>query len=138
MHMRITEIKNPSHMLLEGGNVFKDAQGTILTTRINRSDVPETVKALEKIVGVPLQDHMLGSVGKKAQSGDIDISMDPDEISKDDLIKRLQAWVNHTQVKSDLPWIKKSGISVHFRMPIKNDPRNGFVQVDFRLSSIYP
>ncbi len=133
--MRITEMNNPQHMLLEGGNVFKDAQGTILTTRIKRSDVHATVKALEQIVGLPLQDRMLGSVGKKAESGDVDISMDPAEISKDELVQRLQAWVNRTQVKSDLPWIKKSGISVHFRMPIKNEPLNGFVQVDFMFHS---
>jgi len=32
----------------EGGNVFKDAQGQPLTQRINKADVPATIKWIEQ------------------------------------------------------------------------------------------
>jgi hypothetical protein len=38
--------------LLEGGNVFKDADGKPLTGRINQSDVPATVAWLEQLTGI--------------------------------------------------------------------------------------
>ena len=49
----------------EGGNVFKDADGAILTTRINQTDVKPTVQWLEQLTGLPLMDNMLGSTGQK-------------------------------------------------------------------------
>lgn len=132
--MRILEIAH-AHIIMEGGNVFKDTKGDILTTRIPKQEIPATLHALEQIVGIPLAPHVLGSVGKKESSGDIDVAVDPQVISKDELINRLQAWVKRTQPESDDPWIKKSGISVHFRMPIANNPFKGFVQVDFMFTT---
>jgi hypothetical protein len=48
----------------EGGNVFKDADGAITTTRINQTDVKPTVQWLEQLTGLPLMDNMLGSTGQ--------------------------------------------------------------------------
>ena len=57
--------------LLEGGNVFKDAQGQPLTQRINQADVPATIAFVEKILGTEFpQDRWLGSTGRKPTSGD--------------------------------------------------------------------
>jgi hypothetical protein len=78
---------------MEGGNVFKDASGQIQTTRINKADINPTIQWLENITGLPLVDNTLGSVGKKATSGDLDIAVDQKAISKDQIYSRLVAWV---------------------------------------------
>lgn len=120
--------------LLEGGNVFKDSQGTVLTRNIDRDDIPSTVHALEEIVGLSLEDNLLGSAGKKATSGDLDIAMDPEQISKEGLISRLGSHVEKMGWGEPKDFIRKSGISVHFRMPIANDPHQGYTQVDFMFT----
>lgn len=116
--------------LLEGGNVFKDADGVVVTQRITKVDIIPTIQWLENITGLPLVDNTLGSVGKKESSGDLDIAVDQNAISKDDLVKKLSDWVT-AQGGNSKEWVKKSGISVHFKTPIKGNTDNGFVQTDF-------
>jgi len=109
----------------EGGNVFKDAQGTPLTQRINLADVKPTVKYLESLTGSPLLDNMLGSTGKKPTSGDLDLAVDASKHTKEELYNKLiSQGVNTTDVA-------KSGDSVHYKCPINGDPQDGYVQVDF-------
>ena len=74
-------------IIAEGGNIFKDASGQAITTRINKQDIQPTMQWLESITKLPLVDNALGSVGKKATSGDLDIAVDQNAISKD--ISRL-------------------------------------------------
>ena len=125
--------------LLEGGNVFKDADGQLLTQRINQSDVPATVAWLEQLTGLDFttdinQDtkkprRWLGSTGKAATSGDLDLAVDLNDISKDQLAAKLMQWI----VGHKLPpaeWIKKAG-EVHLRTPIQGRPELGYVQTDF-------
>jgi len=126
--MRLTEFPTP---LQEGGNIFKTPSGDPLTRKIARSDIEPTLRLLEPALGIPLMDNVLGSAGKKAQSGDIDISVDPEQITKDELMRKLKQWVQHVHGKDGASWVKKSGISVHFLMPIRNDPKKGYVQLDF-------
>jgi hypothetical protein len=117
-------------MLLEGGNVFKDADGQPLTGRINQSDVPATVAWLEQLTGLQFpRDRWLGSTGKAPTSGDMDLAVDTSEISKDQLAQTLMQWI----VSHKLPpaeWIKKGG-EVHLRTPIQGRPELGYVQTDF-------
>jgi len=116
--------------LLEGGNVFKDADGQPLTGRINQSDVPATVAWIEQLTGLQFpRERWLGSTGKAATSGDIDLAVDTSEISKDQLAAKLTQWI----VSHKLPpaeWIKKGG-EVHLRTPIQGRPDLGYVQTDF-------
>ena len=116
--------------LLEGGNVFKDAEGQPLTGRINQSDVPATVAWIEQLTGLEFpRDRWLGSTGKAPTSGDMDLAVDTGEISKDQLAQKLMQWV----VSHKLPpaeWIKKGG-EVHLRTPIQGRPELGYVQTDF-------
>lgn len=116
--------------LHEGGNVFKDAHGQAETQRINQTDVRTTLAWLERLTGLPLQDNTLGSTGRKPTSGDLDLAVDANELTKDDLVQRLTRWV---QASGGTPteWIKKSGISVHFKTPINGKPDLGYVQTDF-------
>jgi len=116
--------------LFEGGNIFKDDAGTILTKRINKADVIPTVQWLETVTGLELTDHMLGTTGKKESSGDLDLAIDANEVNKNEFAEKLSAYIRD-QGGDPKEWIKKSGISVHFKTPIKGDPENGYVQADF-------
>ena len=116
-------------ILLEGGNVFKDQQGNPLTQRINLQDVKPTVQFLQSLTGLELLDNMLGSTGRKATSGDLDLAVDATKTSKDQLVAKLKAkGVNDTD-------IAKSGDSVHYKAPINGDPQNGYVQTDFMFGN---
>ena len=116
-------------ILLEGGNVFKDQQGNPLTQRINLQDVNPTVQFLQSLTGLELLDNMLGSTGRKATSGDLDLAVDATKTSKDQLVAKLKAkGVDDTD-------IAKSGDSVHYKAPINGDPQNGYVQTDFMFGN---
>ena len=117
-------------MLKEGGNIFKGTDGELLTGRINQADVLPTVKWLEGITGLPLQDGMLGTTGKAPTSGDLDLSVDENKISKDELVAKLSQWAQ-SKKQDPKQWVRKSGISVHFKTPIAGDEKKGFVQTDF-------
>jgi hypothetical protein len=116
--------------LLEGGNVFKDAEGQPLTGRINQSDVPATVAWLEQLTGIEFpRERWLGSTGKAPTSGDMDLAVDANQVSKEQLAAKLTQWI----VGHKLPpaeWIKKGG-EVHLRTPIQGRPDLGYVQTDF-------
>lgn len=129
--MRLHEIAGA---ILEGGNAFKDSGGNVLTRRIDREDIETTIRWLEDVTGLPLTGNTLGSVGKKATSGDLDIAVDENQISKDGLVAKLTSWVNQ-QNGNPKDWIKKSGISVHFKTPINGNQANGYVQTDFMFGS---
>ena len=111
--------------LLEGGNIFKTAEGQPATTRIGRENVVPTVQWLEQLTGLNLVDNMLGSTGKNETSGDLDLGIDSEKISKDVLIQQL--------LRKGIPQtdIRKTGDSVHLKTPILGDAANGYVQTDF-------
>jgi hypothetical protein len=149
--------------LLEGGNVFKGADKQSLTQRIATKDVPATVDFLEKITGLDFTQELdpddkkpvkwLGTTGRKEDpdgtfdlnsSGDLDLSVDAREITKEELIAKLVDWCrtngveeedifNKGMKKTD-GWIKDAGDNVHFRTPILGDQTNGFGQTDFMLT----
>lgn len=115
----------------EGGNIFKDAAGQSLTQRISREDIPSTLTWLEKLLpGLELQSNTLGSTGLKPSSGDIDLAVDANRVTKEQLVQKLSDWAA-SQNQDPKDWVKKSGISVHFKTPIGGNARKGFVQTDF-------
>ena len=123
--------------LLEGGNVFKDADGRSLTQRINQADVKPTLAWLEQLVPLDLQNNTLGSTGIKDTSGDLDIAVDATQVTKEQLQQQLEQWaISHGFRPQD--WVKKSGTAIHFKTPITGDPRRGFVQTDFMLLNNVP
>jgi len=118
-------------LLIEGGNIWPDQ-----TQRINQGDVEPTVKWLEGITGLPLVDNMLGTTGKKETSGDLDLAVDQTQTTKPSLESKLTDWVAKTHPDDEIKqWIKKSGISVHFKTPIDGDESKGFVQTDFMFGN---
>lgn len=126
--------------LFEGGNVFKDKTGLPLTQRINQADIPGTVKWLEQVTGLDLsQDQApdtgyplkwLGSTGKTPSSGDLDLAVDVNEITKPQLKARLEQYVKG-EAQEPKEYVRLTGEAVHFKTPILGDANNGFVQTDF-------
>ena len=125
--------------LLEGGNVFKDKQGQPLTQRINKQDVPATIKWIEGVTGVDFSKEIdpntntpskwLGSTGKAATSGDLDLAVDLNEVNKDALATKLSQYIQ-SQGQDPREWVVKKG-EVHLKTPIAGDPNKGYVQTDF-------
>ena len=132
--------------LLEGGNVFKNSQGNALTQRISQADVPGTVQWLEALTGVDLSAEIdpvsqtpqrwLGSTGKKPTSGDLDLAVDSNEVTKDQLADILTRYVV-SQGLDPREWVAKRG-ELHFRTPINGDPDQGYVQTDFMFFNNVP
>jgi hypothetical protein len=132
--------------LFEGGNVFKDANKQSLTQRIATTDVPATIDWIEKATGLDFtaekgEDQKpvkwLGTTGRKEDvdgtfelnsSGDLDLSVDANEVGKDEFFTNMV-----TKFGKDS--VKKSGDSVHIKTPIKGDAANGFVQSDFMFTT---
>jgi hypothetical protein len=117
--------------LIEGGNVFKNIDGQALTQRINQTDVKPTLAWLEEMLpGLDLQNNTLGSTGIKDTSGDLDIAVDANRVSKEQLEHRLKSWAVANGFKPE-DYVKKSGSAVHFKTPIDGRPDRGYVQTDF-------
>lgn len=117
-------------IIVEGGNVFKDAEGHARTQRINLADIGHTVRWLEGVTGLDLENNMLGSTGLKPSSGDLDLAVDSGAVDKTTFYQRLRDWATENGQNPD-DWVRRSGNSVHFLTPIQGDPRRGFVQTDF-------
>lgn len=126
--------------IFEGGNVFKDEQGTALTRRILKAEIPGTIRWLESVTGLDLSSEMdpntgyplkwLGSTGKKPDSGDLDLAVDMAEISKPQLRAQLEQFVK-SQGQDPRDFVRLTGEAVHFRTPIMGQASKGFVQTDF-------
>ncbi len=123
--------------LKEGGNIFKDTSGRALTQRINQTDVKSTLAWLEQLTNLELQDNALGSTGRKPTSGDLDVAVDANQITKEQLVAQLSSWAQSYGFKPE-DYIRKSGISVHFKTPINGRPDQGYVQTDFMFLKDVP
>lgn len=120
-------------VISEGGNIFKAPNFSkenpeMLTDRINKAEVQPTVEFLEVMTGLDIAENLLGSTGKVASSGDIDIAIDKQAVSKEQLIDRMiEQGVNPDH-------LQKTGDSVHYMSPIwqeGGEKTDRFVQVDF-------
>ena len=115
-------------LILEGGHVFKDPETKQpLTQRINQADVEPTLKWLENILDIDLVNNTIGTTGKKPTSGDLDLAVDPKTINKDELESRLTKWAE-SHGFDPKEWIRKSGISVHFKAPITGREDKGYIE----------
>jgi hypothetical protein len=121
----------------EGGNIFKDASNRALTQRINQTDVKPTIAWLEQLTGMDLQDATLGSTGRKPTSGDLDLAVDATQYTKEQMVAQLTQWAQMNKLKPE-EYIRKSGISVHFKTPINGRPAAGYVQTDFMFLKDVP
>jgi hypothetical protein len=98
---------------------------------IHISEIEPTLDALEKVLSIDLKNNVLGSVGKKEFSGDIDVALeiDPDSIP---------AFIENLKKTPEIMDIAKSSV-IMTKVKIVNydpekqtsKPRTGFVQIDF-------
>ena len=145
-------------ILKEGGNIFRQVPkdpDTAITQRIATDDIQPTVDWMNKTFGFKFgPEEMLGTTGKKRHedgtfeknsSGDIDLNTDTNELPKEEIISKLTNWCQKRGIP-DLEilnkgrtftagWVAIAGDQIHFRTPIKGDPKNGFVQTDFMLTT---
>ena len=125
-------------ILKEGGNVFKGADGKALTRRINQTDVKPTLAWLEQMLpGLDVQGNTLGSTGIKPTSGDLDVAVDSNQLTKLQLTTRLQQWAQSHGLKPE-DYVKQTGAGVHFKTPIAGTPAKGYVQTDFMFLKNIP
>lgn len=121
-----------------GGNAFPNVK------RIDREHIQSTVRFVVDSLQLPnftieyVEQHLMGSTGKKETSGDIDIAVNTYQVQFFGEVERpvfdMQIFLN--RVKQVLP---KSQIDTHtFSMgnlitawPIAGDPNLGLVQIDF-------
>jgi hypothetical protein len=120
-----------------GGEAFKGPDGSPLTTGIKQAEVGPTLDALLRDVLRPVGIDSfvpLGSTGKKALSGDLDIAVGPVPMGdpkalkaiKDGLLANIQKVVGPENAKL-------VGQNIAIMQPIVGNPGN-FVQVDMMLS----
>jgi hypothetical protein len=85
---------------------------------------------IEQLTGIEFpREHWLGSTGKAPTSGDMDLAVDANQVSKEQLYAILSQWIaGHKLPPAE--WIKKGG-EVHLRTPIQGRPELGYVQTDF-------
>jgi hypothetical protein len=126
--MRLTEFvnKRPVRTVTEAKGAFQGVGP------IHVSEIAPTLRALEQVLGMDLLDNVLGSVGKKEFSGDIDVALKipTDEIPAfyeklktiPEIIDTSKSSVIMTKVKIHDYDESKEGAGKQ---------RTGFVQVDF-------
>jgi hypothetical protein len=98
---------------------------------IHISEIEPTLNALERVLGVDLKNNVLGSVGKREFSGDIDVALhvDPDDIP--DFIKKLERIPEIMDIAKSSVIMTKVKIVNYDPEKQTQKPRTGFVQVDF-------
>jgi hypothetical protein len=101
---------------------------------IHVSEIAPTLARLEKDLGVDLQNNVLGSVGKKEFSGDIDVAMmiPDDEIAE--FIKKVStSGIVELARRGPLVVISRVKIQNYDPTLVTDNTRTGYVQVDFMI-----
>lgn len=98
---------------------------------IHIDEIDPTLDALEKTLGIDLKNNVLGSVGKKEFSGDIDVALqiDPDDIPA--FIDRLKSTPAILDIDKSSVIMTKVQIQSYDQSKQTQKPRTGYVQVDF-------
>jgi hypothetical protein len=104
----------------------KKALGEIGAGRIKQNDITPTLSYFAKLSGVPIRHlHKIGSTGKLASSGDIDIAIDTTIHKHEKVHTTLVSALGADKVTSN----HGTGVT-SYAIPIKGDEKNGLVQVD--------
>jgi hypothetical protein len=98
---------------------------------IHIDEIEPTLDALEKVLKIDLKNNVLGSVGKKEFSGDIDVAIqvEPDKIPE--LVQRLEATPEIMDIAKSSVIMTKVKIVNYDQSKQASKPRTGYVQVDF-------
>jgi hypothetical protein len=99
---------------------------------IHVDEIEPTLDSLEKILGIDLKNNVLGSVGKKEFSGDIDIALQIDAEDIPDFVEKLKNIPEVLDIaKSSVIMTKVKIADYDPNKKVEGKPRTGYVQVDF-------
>ncbi len=113
-----------TNKLFEGGSM--PGVGPIHIDEIN-----PTLDTLEKHLGIDLKNNVLGSVGKKEFSGDIDVAIQVDADKIPELVKKIEACPLIMDIAKSSVIMTKVKIEGFDQSKQTTKPRTGYVQVDF-------
>jgi hypothetical protein len=115
--------------LSEGGHM--DGVGAI-----HISEIKPTLERLERDLGIDLQNNVLGSVGKKQFSGDIDVAINISPDQFDEFKSNVEkSPIVATTAKGPLVLMSRVEIQ-NFNEDLETDKlRTGYVQVDYMMDT---
>jgi len=116
--MKIQEVAQKT-----GGYALKDFN----VTRIKKQDIAATIKYVSKLTNIPTKDlHKVGSTGKMATSGDIDLAVDSTKYDP----KKI-----HHNLQEIVPSDFNHGTNIgSYAVPIRGIENKGAVQVDLMFT----
>ena len=98
---------------------------------IHISEIEPTLDALEKVLKIDLKNNVLGSVGKKEFSGDIDVALEIDPDSIPAFIENLKKTPEIMDIAKSSVIMTKVKIIDYDKSKQTTKPRTGYVQIDF-------
>lgn len=98
---------------------------------IHISEIEPTLDALEKALGIDLKNNVLGSVGKKEFSGDIDVALQIDTEQIPEFVEKLKNTPEVEDIAKSSVIMTKVKIAGYDESKETTKPRTGYVQVDF-------
>lgn len=98
---------------------------------IHIDEIGPTLSALEKVLGIDLKNNVLGSVGKKEFSGDIDVALNIDADDIPEFMSRLEKTPEVLDIAKSSVIMTKVKIVDYDESKQTSKPRTGYVQVDF-------
>lgn len=101
---------------------------------IHISEIEPTLRKLEQDTGLDLRNNVLGSVGKKEFSGDIDVAVKISDADIPDLVAKIEtSSIVVEAYKSILVVISRVNIQEYDDTKETTQLRTGYVQVDFMV-----
>lgn len=98
---------------------------------IHISEIEPTLEAIEEVLKIDLKNNVLGSVGKKEFSGDIDVALDIDPKNMQEFVDRLEKTPEVLDIKKSSVIMTKVKIVNYDPEKQATKPRTGYVQIDF-------
>lgn len=98
---------------------------------IHISEIEPTLDALERVLGIDLKNNVLGSVGKREFSGDIDVALQIEAENIPAFIEKLRKTPAIKDIAKSSVIMTKVQIQDYDKSKTTGKPRTGFVQVDF-------
>ncbi len=98
---------------------------------IHIDEIEPTLDYLEKSLGMDLKNNVLGSVGKKEFSGDIDVAIDVEPEAIPELLDKLKTNPDIIDIAKTSVIITKVKIANYDANKTTDKARTGYVQLDF-------
>jgi len=98
---------------------------------IHIDEIEPTLKLLQSKLGIDLENNVLGSVGKREYSGDIDVALNVPAEDIPAFVEKLKAMPEVLELAKSSVIMTKIKIEKFDKSKSDGRPRTGFVQVDF-------